>query len=298
METTFKIRGKRLYVEIHGDAAAPPLLYLHGGPGEGCYEFMLHQSQRLSGQLRLIGIDQRGVWRSEEIGESEPLALEDLVEDCEQLRKELGIAKWSVLGHSFGGLLGVRYAGKYPDSVESLILEGPSLDLPKSLQSWLRKAAGLYESLGKSEQAQACLAAAGDNRPPLELLHSFFELGQGLGELRMKVYTPNDGNNYTEMQYSDSETEEFGRRSYIHLSKLMEEGRMFDPVLPMLKELTVAVLLIKGRHDPITCEEQTRTFVEYTRNGTLKIYEECGHLPHFEAPDRFAADVIRFVTLP
>lgn len=59
METTFKIRGKRLYVEIHGDAAAPPLLYLHGGPGEGCYEFMLHQSQRLSGQLRLIGIDQR-----------------------------------------------------------------------------------------------------------------------------------------------------------------------------------------------------------------------------------------------
>nr|WP_241781962.1 alpha/beta hydrolase [Paenibacillus sp. DMB5] len=232
------------------------------------------------------------------MGESEPLALEDLVEDCEQLRKELGIAKWSVLGHSFGGLLGVRYAGKYPDSVESLILEGPSLDLPKSLQSWLRKAAGLYESLWKSEQANACLTAAEDNRPPLELLHSFFELGQGLGELRMKVYTPNDGNNYTEMQYSSSETEEFGRRSFIHLSKLMEEGRMFDPVLPVLKNLKVAVLLIKGRYDPITCEEQTRSFVENTLNGTLKIYEDCGHLPHFEAPDRFAEDVIQFVTHP
>ncbi|WP_157890129.1 hypothetical protein [Paenibacillus sp. DMB5] len=49
METAFiKVRGKRLYVEIHGDEAAPPLLYLHGGPGESCYEFMLHQSQRLS----------------------------------------------------------------------------------------------------------------------------------------------------------------------------------------------------------------------------------------------------------
>ncbi|MNY68278.1 2-hydroxy-6-oxononadienedioate/2-hydroxy-6-oxononatrienedioate hydrolase [compost metagenome] len=75
----------------------------------------------------------------------------------------------------------------------------------------------------------------------------------------------------------------------------MAEGRMFDSVLPRLKDLSVPVLLIKGRHDPIICEMQTQTFVTDVRHGTLKIYEECGHLPHFEEPDRFAADIIQFV---
>ncbi|MFD1675695.1 alpha/beta fold hydrolase [Alicyclobacillus fodiniaquatilis] len=76
-------------MEIHGHADAPPLLYLHGGPGESCYEFMLHQTHRLSKKLRLIAIDQRGVWRSDAVEEDEPLSLQDLVEDCEALRKQL-----------------------------------------------------------------------------------------------------------------------------------------------------------------------------------------------------------------
>ncbi|MNW07250.1 Alpha/beta hydrolase family protein [compost metagenome] len=54
-------------------------------------------------------------------------------------------------------------------------------------------------------------------------------------------------------------------------------------------------LLIKGRHDPVICDEQTQVFVRDVQNGQLMIYEESGHLPHFEEPDRFAADVIQFV---
>ncbi|MDQ0193655.1 pimeloyl-ACP methyl ester carboxylesterase [Paenibacillus wynnii] len=88
-----EVRGKRLYMEIHGNENAKPLLYLHGGPGESCYEFMLHQKKRLSDKLRLISIDQRGVWRSDAIKEEEPFNLQDLVEDCEQLRKHLGFQK-------------------------------------------------------------------------------------------------------------------------------------------------------------------------------------------------------------
>lgn len=290
-----EVRGKRLYAEIHGNENAAPLLYLHGGPGESCYEFMLHQKQRLSDKLRLISIDQRGVWRSDTIEEDEPLTLQDLVEDCEELRKTLGIQKWSVLGHSFGGFLGVLYANYYPSSVECLILEGPSFDFTKSFRNWLRKAASLYESIGKAEEAQECLAVATGNQPPLETLNAFMELGNGLGELRMKVYTPNDGNNYSQMLYSNDQMKEFGRRSSIHFSKLVAEGRIFHSLLPQLKDLSMPTLLIKGRHDPVICEEQTQVFVTDVRNGVLKMYEVCGHLPHFEEPDRFAKDVIQFV---
>lgn len=296
MKGTFiKVRGKSLYLEIHGNEESPPLLYLHGGPGESCYEFMLHQADRLSAKLRLTSIDQRGVWRSEAIKEDEPLSIHDLVEDCEQLRQQLGIQKWTVLGHSFGGLLGVLYATRYPTAVSTLILEGPSFDFIKSIRSWLRKAASLYESIGDAEKMTACIDIANGAQSPPEILDAFIELGQGLGNLRMKVYTPNGGSNYTKMTYSEREREAFGRRTNLHVSKIFAEGCIFDSLLPKLKELTMPVLLVKGRHDPIICEEQTYSFDNDVRTGQLKVYEESGHMPHFEEPERFATDVIQFV---
>lgn len=293
--TLIEVRGKRLYVETVGIENTHTLLYLHGGPGESCYEFMLHQKERLSSKLRLIGIDQRGVWRSDAIDHDETLKLQDLIEDCEQLRKQLDIKKWSVLGHSFGGFLGVLYASYYPDSIQCLILEGPSFDFDKSFRSWLRKAASLYESIGDIERKGACLNIANGTQPPQQTLDAFIELGQGLGELRMKVYTPNDGNNYSEICYSDSQMAEFGRRSHIHFTKLIEEGRIFDSLLPLLQQLSAPTLLIKGRHDPVICEEQTQFFVKHVSNGSLYIYEQSGHLPHYEEPDRFARDVIQYI---
>lgn len=81
------IRGKNLYVEAHGNPKSKPVLYLHGGPGESCYDFSFHQSERLKDFLYVIMIDQRGVCRSEEILEDEAFGLNDLIEDCEELKK-------------------------------------------------------------------------------------------------------------------------------------------------------------------------------------------------------------------
>lgn len=81
------IRGKKLYVETHGNPKNKPVLYLHGGPGESCYDFSFHQAERLKDSLYVIMIDQRGVCRSEKITEDEAFGLNDLIEDCEELKK-------------------------------------------------------------------------------------------------------------------------------------------------------------------------------------------------------------------
>jgi 3-oxoadipate enol-lactonase len=49
-----------------------------------------------------------------------PYTLDDLVEDLEALRAELGIDKAHVAGHSLGGMIGPAYARKYPQHVLSL----------------------------------------------------------------------------------------------------------------------------------------------------------------------------------
>ena len=60
------IRGKKLYVETHGNPKNKPVLYLHG-EGESCYDFSFHQAERLKDSLYVIMIDQRGVGRSEKL---------------------------------------------------------------------------------------------------------------------------------------------------------------------------------------------------------------------------------------
>jgi proline iminopeptidase len=60
-----RINGTRLFVDDRGDAAASPLLFIHGGPGQSCYDFMQLQGDRLARRLRIIGVDQRGTLRSD-----------------------------------------------------------------------------------------------------------------------------------------------------------------------------------------------------------------------------------------
>jgi pimeloyl-ACP methyl ester carboxylesterase len=44
--TLSRITSHGLFTDIRGAADAPPLLFLHGGPGQGCYEFMALQGDR------------------------------------------------------------------------------------------------------------------------------------------------------------------------------------------------------------------------------------------------------------
>jgi proline iminopeptidase len=45
-----------------------------------------------------------------------------MMDDMESLRKELKIEKWSILGHSFGGMVASYYATLYPEHIDKLIL--------------------------------------------------------------------------------------------------------------------------------------------------------------------------------
>lgn len=108
------VDGTRLHVDERGAADATPLLYLHGGPGQGCFDFMACQGDRLAEDLRVIGVDQRGVLFSDPLPDGAMLTEDDLVDDIEALRRVLGIERWAVLGHSFGARLALRYAAGTP----------------------------------------------------------------------------------------------------------------------------------------------------------------------------------------
>ncbi|WP_459503632.1 alpha/beta fold hydrolase [Bacillus sp. C1] len=289
-----QVRGKKLYVETYGSEENHSVLYLHGGPGEMCFDFTYHQAHRLQDFFRLIAIDQRGVGRSEEIGKQEQFGLRDLIEDCEELRKMLQIEKWSVIGHSFGGFLALLYAIMYPQSIQKIIFEGPTFDFSLTSRALLKKTGVLLKKYGKEKQGNECMAIAESDASSVELLEAYSKLSAELEENRMEIYDyAEDNTDYS--LYTDEEWEEFYDRSDIHFTRLREEGEIHQSLLSKLKDVQNPMLLIRGEHDVVTCDKQIESFRRDVQNGNVIVFEECGHTPHYEAADRFAETVIGFL---
>ncbi|PGT20700.1 alpha/beta fold hydrolase [Bacillus cereus] len=288
------IRGKKLYVETHGNPKNKPVLYLHGGPGESCYDFSFHQAERLKDSLYVVMIDQRGVCRSEVITEEEPFGLSDLIEDCEELRKVLQIEQWSVIGHSFGGYLALLYAATYPNSIEKIIFEGPTFDFALTSRALLQKTGSLLKKYRKEEAAEECLAYSSSNASSKDLLEAYIRLSNELEEKRMEIYNYKEDET-DESLYSDEEWEVFSKRSKIHFDRLKSEEACHTSLLLNIKDVQSPMLLMVGKHDVVTCEKQIAKFNKDARNGKYIVFEESGHTPHYEEADRFAETVIHFL---
>lgn len=127
-------------------------------------------------------IDQRGVCRSEEITEDEAFGLNDLIEDCEELRKVLQVEKWSVIGHSFGGYVALLYASIYPSSIKKIIFEGPTFDFALTSRALLQKTGHLLNKYGKEAVAEESLAYSSSNASSEELLEAYIRLSDELEE--------------------------------------------------------------------------------------------------------------------
>ena len=288
------IRGKKLYVETYGNLKNKPVLYLHGGPGESCYNFSFHQAERLKDSLYVIMIDQRGVCRSEEITEDEAFGLNDLIEDCEELKKVLQIEKWSIIGHSFGGYLALLYARAYPNSIEKIIFEGPTFDFSLTSRALLQKTGTLLKKYGKEAATEECLAYASSNASSEELLEAYIRLSAELEEKRMEIYNYKKDETDDSL-YGDEEWEVFSNRSKIHFDRLKLEGACHTSLLSQIKDIQNPMLLIVGKYDVVTCEKQIEIFNDDAPDGKYIVFEESGHTPHYEEAERFAETIIHFL---
>ena len=93
-----------------------PLFLIHGiGASRASFAGLV---PHLSKEYRCISYDLRGHDASPT--PRPPYTLDDLVEDLEALRQELGIAKAHFAGHSLGGMIGPAYARRYPQHVLTL----------------------------------------------------------------------------------------------------------------------------------------------------------------------------------
>jgi len=114
-----------LYARLAGNLqSGNVLIAIHGGPGMTS-DYMLNLEKLAGPDLAVVTYDQRGVGRS-----SSPQAipgsytLGKYAEDLEAIRQAIGADNVNLFGHSWGGIVAMRYATLYPDHVRSIVLMG------------------------------------------------------------------------------------------------------------------------------------------------------------------------------
>jgi pimeloyl-ACP methyl ester carboxylesterase len=112
--------GVELDVQIAGDAAAPAVILLHGFPES-------HRTWRgivpdLARDHRVVAPDQRGYARSSKPAGVEAYAPERIVADLLALADALGIDRFTLVGHDWGGAVAWMAALRHPDRVERLAI--------------------------------------------------------------------------------------------------------------------------------------------------------------------------------
>ena len=113
--------GQDQYIVIRGvDRTNPVMLFLHGGPGSPEVSFIKHYNPEIENDYVMVYWEQRGAGKSySKTIPPESMNLQQMISDTrelsEYLAKRFDREKIFVMGHSWGSLLGILTAYKYPE---------------------------------------------------------------------------------------------------------------------------------------------------------------------------------------
>jgi proline iminopeptidase len=191
--------------------------------------------------------------------DKDTIKLDLYVEDIEALRRNLGLEKISLLGHSWGSMLALAYAVKYPARVDELVLVSSG---PIAIERF---------------------AVAGDvaaHRRNLLNVQGQLKESQELAELRPFFF---DQKKAVEFANRPKDGEVAVSVSQFLIPELFRTG--FD-LRPGAKKLRCSTFIIQGRHDAMP-ESFVLEMQSSIPGAKLSFIEKAGHFPWIEQPDSF-----------
>ena len=123
----------RVWTKRVGNNPTLKLLLLHGGPGATHEYFEAFDSFLPAQGIEYYYYDQLGSYYSDQPEDMTPfLSIDHYVDEVEQVRTALGLDRddFCVLGHSWGGILAIEYALKYPQHLKCLVVSNMMSSIP------------------------------------------------------------------------------------------------------------------------------------------------------------------------
>ena len=267
-ESLLEIDGQRVHVEQAG--TGQPLLLLHGfGASTLLWQKVI---PGLARTRHVVAIDLNGFGWTERPKDPEAYTLAGQERLVLAVADRLGLERFDLAGHSYGGAISIFLASRHPERVRSLILADAAMPAYGTLRRRQRYAsrtfAGLYiRTVGlTASRVRRGLAEvyADDSKVTDELVRGYLE--------RLRVEGVED--------------------AFYGLTA--PTGKPPDEV--DLATLTMPALLVWGAQDTLTTPADGRRAASAMPRAELVEIPGCGHSPMEECPEAFLAAVEPFLT--
>jgi proline iminopeptidase len=273
-------KNARIYYRTYGKGI--PVLIINGGPGMNSEGFV-QLAKNLSARNQTIIYDQRGTGKSTvQPVDATTITMQEMIEDLEVLRKYLGIEQWTILGHSFGGMLASYYASQFPEHVRSLILSSSGgIDL--GLESYASRS--ISDKLNKTERDSL---KYWDNKIASGDTSYFARYRRGMALAGAYVYNKENIPIIAERLTQGN--------SVINGLVWQDLDKIKFDCTPNLKSFNKPVLIIQGKEDVIslqTAEYEHKIF----KNSKLFIVDHCVHYGWLDNPQEYFKEVNLFLSM-
>ncbi|MNW38592.1 3-oxoadipate enol-lactonase 2 [compost metagenome] len=257
---TVTVNGITMAYEDRGQGNT--VVLLHGFCGSSAYWEIVQPL--LTRSYRVIIPDLRGHGSTDApIG---AYTIDQMADDVAQLLESLGVAKYSVLGHSMGGYVALSMAERYPDRLSGFGLVH-STAYPDS-----------DEAKEKRVQAVANIAASGITPFVDGLVPGLF--AEGMRNTKEKYV-----NRAIEIGYGTPPHGASGAALAMR-DRVDRRG--------ILSSASFPVLLVAGENDGVVPKE--RTFTAEGDHITQVVIEGAGHMSMYEAPEELVKAINDFMS--
>jgi len=303
---TATVDGNKYFLRIRtGNVKNPVVLFLHGGCGSPDRAQVMKFQSPLAENFTLVAFDQRGSGLAYNRKEAKTIDLtkEIYVDDVHNvvtfLKQKFVKEKIIIVGHSFGSVLGVWYAQKYPEDIAAYVGIGQCVDYvenEKISYAWAlteAKRVGDGKSVKTLEKIGAPLEDGkykGNHQKSLMKQRAVLHKLGGATYANRKPY-------WQELLFHDVPIM-LGEYSLLELVKYVK-GLMYCPKTTMgmtdphflveARELSVPVYLLLGRYD-YNCSVILAEKWLNNLNAPLKeliYFENSAHSPQWEEPEKW-----------
>lgn len=288
MEKKFILIGNETlaYLDV---GEGPVVVMVHGNMSSSVhYEPLI---SRIKDRYRCISVDLRGFGDSSYNNRFD--TLEELADDVNLFTEALGIGSYYLIGWSNGGGVSLKLCAKYPDKVKKLFdIEGAGL---KGYPLYKKEN---YKSTGEPYASKEEMAT-----DPMQVapVLAIFEKGDAAMMTSIWDATIYTVNKPTREQNDLWMSETLKQRNLVDLDWALATLNMSDEYTPYgkgdgsIKNIKCPVALTMAEKDIVVPDYMVLD--NYNALGalaTLLPYENCGHSPMVDCPDKLAEDVVKF----
>ena len=260
------------------------IFLLNGGPGLPC-NYLRDPHIKLSKKgFRIFTYDQLGCGKSSKPTNSTLWDINRYVEEVEYVRKEFNLGKIILLGHSWGGWLGIEYAIKYQNNIEKLILENTCGDMPHMISELER----LRGNLG-SETLKMMMKHEAEGTLDHEEYQAAITILNYRHVCRLDVWPQSIYDSLDDWNMEVYGTMQ-GPNEFLYTGNLKNWNRIDE-----MTKIAIPTFITVGMHDELTpaCSMKMHDALP---NSKLKVFKNSSHMPFYEEPENYFTELENFLS--